>query len=383
MSDDHHALLQPSAAWRWVNCNGSVPLEAGRADLSDHEQARLDGNAAHYIAAHDLRGRYGIAGNDTTPTPGVGTIAPNGVVITDEMIEGAEMYVEDVLTTLPEIQPVIETYIGIETIHSDNGGTPDCYKVKRFDDGSAVLALWDFKFGHGFVDAFENWQLIDYSAGVLEKEKLDPAKTQVVFNVIQPRNYHAIGPIRRWTVKAIDLHTYFDRLREAARGARGNDPRTVVGPWCDDCKGRHVCPALHAAADRAIDRSEGAVPLELPPAALGLELRNLIRAKETLEARITGLEAQGLAYERSGQRVPFFQVEQTIGKETWTVPSDQVFAMGDALGVDLRKAQPITPNQARKAGMDESLVKSIADRPKGALKLKPVNNTEARKVFGK
>lgn len=361
-------------------CPGSAPLELRYVELSDNDQPRKEGDAAHFIASAALHTRTPAS---TLYAPGF--IAPNGIVVDEEMLEAVDIYVHDVLTTLPEIYPQAEKVVRATRVHEDNWGTVDAYKWKPVNRGG-LLAVWDYKHGHGFIDAFENWQTIDYSLAILEdleRQSFDLAAIEVVMTVVQPRNYSPVGPIRRWTVNAAELRRYEHQLSVAAAEAMGPNPRTVPGPQCQHCNGRFGCDALHAAADRAADLAGTAVPLDLPPDALATELKITTRAFDLLEARKTGLEAMGTAMIKAGKKVPGFGLEQTTGKETWTATPEEVFAIGDAMGIDLRRAAPITPNQARKAGLDESLVKSYVHRPPGALKLKPVDETQARKVFGK
>lgn len=56
--------------------------------------------------------------------------------------------------------------------------------------------------------------------------------------------------------------------------------------------------------------------------------------------------------------------------------------MGDLMGVDLRKPVELdTPAQARKKGVDESVIAAYSETPMTAIKLVEVDGTEARQVF--
>jgi hypothetical protein len=70
-----------------------------------------------------------------------------------------------------------------------------------------------------------------------------------------------------------------------------------------------------------------------------------------------------------------------MGREKWTLPVEQVIALGDVLGVPLVKPATITPAQARKL-MDPAIVDGLATTPYGEFKLKPSNDTTAAKAFG-
>ena len=88
----------------------------------------------------------------------------------------------------------------------------------------AYLDLWDYKHGHRFVDAFENWQEIDYAFGIIGRPEfagIPPANIEITFGIVQPRNYHAMGPVRTWKVRADQLAVYAERLK------RGGDQRPL------------------------------------------------------------------------------------------------------------------------------------------------------------
>lgn len=377
-----HATLAPSKAQRWAGqCSGSVALEAQFVN-AEKSQEQLDGDAAHWVAATVLRAhRDGVI---ESARVSVGNTTPNGVVIDDEMLEAVEVFVADVLRVVGhDVKRLnIEDRVTATQIHPDNWGTPDVWYL---DETGTKLFVWDLKYGHRFVDAFENWQLIDYAAGVLENsifEGCEPSFLHIVLSIVQPRNFHQLGPIRRWATTAAKLVPYFAQLSQSAATALSPAAATVVGPECRDCSARHACMALQAAGDNAMDIASGTVVLELGPTAIGVELRMLRRAATLLQSRITGLEAQALAMLRAGQAVPFFKIEQGQGRETWTKDAAEVFALGDALDIDLRKAiTPITPAQARKAGLDADIVKAYAERPKGALQIVAVETKDVKRIF--
>lgn len=379
--DTEHAPLPPSDAARWVACSGSATMQAAHPEIpgSADAQARLEGNAAHHAASETLNGR---------PVT-IGTTAPNGVVITDEMMEAVETYIDDVRDVLAPLRALnavfhIEERVNCNWIHADNWGTPDLWIFLPQGQGGLLL-LWDFKYGHGFVDAFENWQAIDYISGVLSRPEFRNADLKLIktiITIVQPRNYHPVGPIRRWTSTAFELSGYWQTLRDAAFTAMGAEPICRPGPHCGNCTARHACATLHAAADNVADISGGAVSLELPPVALGAELRFLTRAADILDARITGLKAQAEADLRAGKPVPFWQLMAGQSREVWTADAATVQALGEALGVDVMKPPlPVTPNQARKAGLDKDIVASLSERPHAGLKLAAATNDQARKVF--
>lgn len=379
-----HAFLAPSSASRWVRCALSASLEAAYPETED-SPASLEGTAAHWAVQMLLQG---------TPVA-IDMQAPNGIAITQEMLEAAELVRDDILATLgPEWAKylVIERRVQIPRVHpTHNWGTPDYRAWSRMNNGGLCLHVWDFKYGHGIVEAFENWQLIDYTAGLLDEAGIDGLQDQqtvVDMVVIQPRAFHRDGPVRRWRVLASDLRGHINRLANAAGEALGPNPRAVPSPEaCENCLGRHACEGLQRAAYAAADKGGQYGALELSPHALGLELRHLKRAQALIEARVSGIEAQVVASIQKGTLVPFWMMESVPGRLAWTRPAAEVFALGDMLGLKLQKdPEPITPTQAKAvakaAKIDGALFDAYATRPTGAAKLVADDGTKARLTFG-
>ena len=375
-----HAFLAPSSAFRWVRCALSASLEAAYPE-AEESPASLEGTAAHWAVQMRLQG---------TPAA-LDTQAPNGVAVTGEMLEAAELVQEAVTAALgPDWAKllVIEKQVQIPRIHpTQNWGTPDYRAWSWLPDGRLCLHVWDFKFGHGVVEAFENWQLIDYAAGILDE--MQGYSDEVVVNlcVIQPRAYHRDEPVRNWQTTASGLAPYFDRLEGAAFAALAANPTASPTPEsCKNCRGRHACEALQRAAYQAADEGQQYGALDLSPHALGLELRALKRAQALLEARVSGIEAQAVAAIKAGTLVPFWMMESVPGRLAWTKPAPEIFALGEMLGLKLQKdPEPITPTQAKAAAkaakIDGALFDAYAVRPAGAAKLVADDGTKARLTF--
>jgi hypothetical protein len=117
--------------------------------------------------------------------------------------------------------------------------------------------------------------------------------------------------------------------------------------------------------------------------ALAIEYRTLLRAAEAVQYRLTGLEAQAKARLTGGESIPGLALQNGAGRQQWAMPPAQLFAVGDMMGVDLRK-QPdaITPAQAKKAGLTDELVAAYTERLPGEAKLVPTTDTMAARVFG-
>lgn len=370
-------VLRPSGAVRWGPgaCPGSPVMEARYPEDTESEKAR-QGTAAHYYVTEGVQGR----------TVAVGTLAPNGYPIDQEMLDGGQEFIADVQAEVRQAGPNhlfrVETMVTMHgLVHPDNEGTPDAFLV---DHVNKRLIVWDYKYGHRSVDAFRNWQVVDYAAGVLEGCEYtlaDVADWSVSLRIVQPRDYGA-APVKRWDITGAQLFVHIEQLALAAAAAATPGAPTISGPHCRDCDARHACPALRLAGGLAVDFAHESVPHELDNEGVGLWLRTIAAAKKRLEALETGLQEVAIAKMQSGQAVPHWQMGRGDTREKWKVPAADVFLLGTAYGVDLRKPQePITPAQARKAGVDASVIATYAEKPAGAVKLMPADASNAAKAF--
>lgn len=372
--DNGHSILPPSGAAAWRRC--ALWVTMNRLYPQPDTPEIMEGHAAHWVFGEMLAGRSVTEG----------TLAPNGIPVTDEMIEGAELVVDTVRARIPAGTPLyVEQPVAIARIHPQCWGTPDIWAYH-----AGVLEVIDYKFGHRFVDEYENDQGIAYIAGIIDHlaelmQKGSGLLDQVIkvnFTVIQPRCFYKGAPVRTWTVTASDLRGHINPLAGAAEAALGANPTATTNPECQDCPGRHACPALQQAAYHDAEFAVKSSPVELKPAAASLELRMLERALERLQARVEGMREAVATHIRQGHAVPYHRAEQGYGRQQWTMPVDQVLAMGQLMGVDLSKPGVKTPKQALKSGVDEAVIKAYSVTPMGSVKLVPDNPADACRVFG-
>lgn len=364
-SEAQHARLAPSSASRRRACPGSLVMSERYPETESTEASR-EGTAAHEVMADYIT---------------MGGIVP--LDEREEMQRGAELIgnnVFDVMRANPNGQLRVEQKVAIDTIHLDCWGTPDVSYVT-----GSELYIWDYKFGHGFVEVYENWQMIEYAAGLLELYAVNGLADQhlwVYFRIVQPRCYHPEGQIREWKIRASDLRNYFNQARHFEALATQPLAALQVSEECDYCPARHACTALQHASLKACDRSYESNPFDLPAEALGYEMATLARAADLLKARLTGLEAQVEAKLRAGEYVPYWALGRGQGKTQWKVPNEQVVSFGDLMGVDLRKpVDVITPKQAVTKKLDPALVDQFSEFIPGAVQVVREDKSLAARVF--
>lgn len=370
--------LRASFAGTWVKCWGAPKMAALYPEEPTPESR--EGEAAHWVAAQFARGQ----------AVRVGALAPNGETVTDEMLEGADMMIDTLEARAPLGVWHIEEELPAPDIHEQCGGSPD-YWALTHENGRVILHVADYKYGHGFVEVFENWQLLTYASAIISHlvstGVLGPGYEDgldIELTVVQPRNYHRDGPVRSWRVPVLHLRAQFNILLASAREATRPEPRLAVGPHCKYCPARHACETLQRASLEACDTAGAAIPFDLTPAQIGGELRRLKYAQALLEARVDGLEVEALTKIRAGQPVPHFAAVQGKGRERWKAGAGaEVIEIAGLLGIDIAKPrEPITPKQAIKAGIDATVISAYSEIPAGEVKLVAVDTSTTRKLFG-
>lgn len=367
-----HAFLPPSGASSWSKC-AMWPTMNRQFPHREKSEAAEEGTAAHWVAEMLLA---------NTPVT-VGSVTPNGITVTDEMVEGAELLADTIDARTHGWPLKIEQYVPIPFIDSETFGKPDVYAIAPGNFGIEII---DYKFGFKFVDEYFNLQGLLYALGILNSINVGWntwEKLNIAFTIVQPRCYGHGNPVRTHEYVLQEAVPYWRKLQAAAEAAKSPNPTATTGSHCGYCPGRHACSALQIAAYNDAEYSNQRTPLELSPAAAALELKLLMSALARLEARVDGLKELTIANIRAGKQVPYFRAEPGYGRQTWTLPEQQIIAMGQMFGKDLSKPGVVTPKQAEKAGVDPAVIKAYSQIPSTGFKLVAENPTAAARTFGR
>lgn len=372
-----HAILPPSSSEQWVNCPGWVEMSLWYPEDEESEDAMI-GTAVHELGAWILLEDEGTPYNTT---------AGNGVIYTDEMIECAELYagyclglIEKALT--PDY--AVEIHIPISYVHAENSGTPDFVLVDR---ESRTIHIVDYKNGRGVVEPYENWQLLDYLVGVMFKYGMheladDEADYTMHLTIVQPRAFSGDGVIRTWQIMGREVRPYATRLRTAAGEALSGNAKCHAGEHCRYCSALHACPTALQTGMLLFDVAGRATPVELSAQAMGLQYEIIKAAGKLLSALEASYEAQITSKLRTGTNIPGWSLQGKVGNLEWTAPLEEVFAFGDYVGIDLRKApEAITPTQAKNKGLDAIILAEYASRPNKGFKLTKFDDSRISRIF--
>ncbi len=381
------ALLPMSAADIWGSpdgCTGWVAMNQYFPNTSDDDEEAQKGVAAHWVGSTVLKSYL----NDDPIIPAsslVDQTAPNGMVVNDEMIAGANEYVTDVLEVAQKVGGLQSMYVEhplkAPDIHESNRGDCDCF---IFDRETMSLWIWEFKFGYSVVEVYKLLQLVNYAAAIfkfLNINGLDDQAFTVHFRVVQPRAFHREGTIREWTVTGSDLRSLFNQLRNQATIATGSNATCNSGTHCRRCPGRHDCEAAITGGMQLYEAASQPFPIGMSNAAVGLQLSIVRRAKKQMEYLESGLEKQVESKIRGGELVPGHIAEDKYGHKTWTRSYAEIVAMGEMQGKDLRKEVLKTPTQAVAMGLDEEIIKEYSTIPHKGIKIVPHNTNDVKRIF--
>jgi len=370
-----HTRIAPSSLHITTPCPGSVILSEAMPELPRTEE-EAEGDAAHWVA---LWAAY----HQLELTSLAGQTAPNGVEITDEMIDGALLYVE----TVGEAPGAGEVQLAIPRIHSTEcGGTPDWW---TWTVAAKVLRVIDYKFGFRFVEVWENHQLVAYAIGLMDFLGLTEEDCVLELTVVQPRSYHPDGPVRTWRVAPSKLRAFVNTMHQSAVEALSPNPSTHTGAHCLDCKARSACLTYQQATGGIMDYIGKAQPNLQTPNDIGRELALVQDMRQRLKGRETGLEAMAEHFARQGKAIPGFSMQSKAGRLKWLEDTNVAEVEGMVLALTgqsaLKPPALLTPTQTKKLfkKVDAVVIDGYANRPNGAMALVRDNMAKLSRIFQK
>lgn len=341
---------------RLMNCNGSrlmsriVPIEANQA-------ARDEGNAADWAAERLFTGE-GVKDGDR---------APNGHIVTSDMIDHVSEYVKALDCG------TMQCVTSFGTDRWQINGRADHLKFIGTDSGTldGVLTVDDLKYGYRLIEPFENWTLIAHAAGYCVANQVLPST--IILRIHQPRAYHPEGPLREWRLSYDELMTYYQRI-----DASLSNPSDMLqtGDWCYRCFAHPTCPAARMTSMNGVDMSTLAFNDDLPSEMLAYELELLKTAKSRLDGRLDALEELAMHRARKGDIIPGHALE-TRYANTRFIPGISGEALTLVSGVDCVKSGTITPAEFKRRGGSQAMYETLTERPLIGSKLVRVN-TDAR-----
>lgn len=370
-----HAPLPPSGGFQWRYCPGSIVMQA-LAMAAGQTAASIEGDAAHWTAEQLYHG--------VTASSLVGKPAPNGHVITEEIIKHVMIFVETIRAIVeryPDAEVWIEYTTAIDSVHPDCWGTFDC---AIYIPSLKLLYILDLKYGWGIVEAFDNEQLNLYGLGFVEEliTKHRRPVDNIKVGIVQPRAYHSEGSVRIVDLPKQDLIPFRAEMIEAAKLAVTPGAPCKTGTHCKNCDARYMCPALRHAVDHGLDFIDSAQPEELSPEDLGQYLHILRNYSKLFSARLKSLESRAEALIELGQPVLGHSIGPGRGSRDWNRPDDEMKMIGQLIEVPFSKEVMLSPNQVENLGVAKDIVAQYTKTIRGKPKLLTVDpSILAKRIF--
>lgn len=361
MSTHKHVTLNFYNSARWTRCAASaVPAPAVPGDPEPQSDAQREGIAAAWVADIVLRG------DATTAEDAQGETAPNGWIITEDMVHHVQGYIDHVQSHGGT--PRSETALRWNGVY----GRPDAH----VSDTGNVLHIDDLKYGYKIIEPEGNTQLLLAACALVQ-----PHHTEFNLTIYQPRPYHPAGPCRIWTLTRRQLEEWSLWLADRVTAAEEPNPVATPGEQCDYCPRRTCCPAIiettYATHDVISSRSPGR---KLTGAELASELRFLQMAERLLKARLSGTASEAEARARAGEFIPGWALETNRGRRELTASPDVV---ADLTGVDPYKRVLKSPAELEREGVPPPLVKALSTPPYAGVKLTEWKPSDIKRMFDK
>lgn len=397
-----HATLSPSGAHRWMNCAGSVVLEAGKPDTSSEYSD--EGTAAHAVAVMAL--------TECRPCSAyigrrIEVREHKTVEVTRDMADNVQIYVDAIVDKMADfktagavsVELMVEQQLPIGHITGEKGatGTGDVVLIVTWADDTVTIGVDDLKFGRGVeVSVEENEQLQLYGLGAIEM--LAPLGLNIkdaLLAIHQPR-------IKRepseWKVSVDDLQRFAAKAATAAKNSLGalESGGTIVldfnpGPkTCRWCKAKATCPALAAKVEQEVgadfdDLNKPCVPeaaLTQPEQSAADDLARMMSSCDLIEMWMRAVRAEVERRLLAGDKVPGYKIVQgragarawsdteaatKLLRETFRLPVEEAFDMkliSPTSAEKLKKEGKIGPKQWPK-------VEALVTRSAGSLSVAP------------
>ncbi len=305
-----HAHLSPSGSSIWMNCPGQPEFSRGVEKAESSYMLR--GTAAHDLLFHCAEHLADPAATPRNPNEAVAKPIgdKHGVVFDREdriaVQEAVDWY-------RSEVEPGDEVELESKLVYSEElWGTCD---FSRFRPSTGELLVADYKHGAGVaVDATDNPQGLIY-ATMRVKALGNRGASSVRFVIVQPRAFHADGPIREFVIDGVDMLDWEDRIVAAIKATQeARKGRLVLsaGKWCRWCAVGAICPA-----NRAAGGSGGRPPASLEQGYDVLSLVGELDAVKAAEDRIKLVKAFAHAEAERGVKLPGWKLVAKRPSASW------------------------------------------------------------------
>jgi hypothetical protein len=217
-----------------------------------------------------------------------------------------------------------ETRVSLEFIAPKMFGTCDAAIVKLFD----TLTVIDYKYGAGYaVDVKDNSQLIYYALGLAHAYGYLFEKVELM--IIQPRAFHAEGPVRSHTMTIDELCDWSVKFQEGVARCESPYAEYSAGEHCRFCPAKTICPEI---SDMAFKQARiDFAPIAKPEKALALpdsgymdevsRLGKILDAAPKIETWLESVREHAFNTLKNGAKIPGWKLVPKQSRRQWASPT--------------------------------------------------------------
>lgn len=360
---------------RMIQCGGSrsMPRFILSNDVEQSDDIR-DGICVHWLSSEYLKGRI------TDLDEWIDRKSPNGVYITDVMVDHVRWFIDGVTKNATNDKRLVEC--DMQAWNADRSITIGCRPDVLTDDQAQYgrrIRIHDLKYGYRLVEPEQNWTMIAHACAYIADKVIDH-DTMFEFHIWQPRPFSPSGPHRLWIISAahlMDLRNYlFTTLATTSDVLQ-------TGPYCYRCPARSNCPAIRKASMALLDVVERAIPDNLSLDDMSLMMDALTVADHTLKEYKAALDERITDALKNGKVVRNYRLEPYDGKLDWIDGIDETVLRLLVKDKPVSKPAPLmTPTQLKKL-IPEQVLSQLTFRKPGGIRLRRKDMDQAAQaMFG-
>jgi hypothetical protein len=209
-----------------------------------------------------------------------------------------------------------------------------------------------------------------YGVGALHELKKDGANYEnIEFVIVQPRNYHGMGPVRRWRTTVDELAGWMDNeLLPAVDRTRDENAALEAGDHCRFCPAKLICPELQDIAREFLDMAE-----KSPKPLTDEDIAAWLGQKQALQHFLKALDDEAFNRMLQGHNLPGFKLVKKQAKREWADGAEE--ALKDKLGEKAYETKLKTPAQVEKMSGMGDLVRQHSHKPDTGRTLAPESDS--------
>lgn len=360
----------------WANCPAFPVMRKSGNPLQS--STAKEGTAAAWVAMMILTGQV----IDVSEL--VGRRDPDGYAITGDVAANVKIYTDYVtagvgfnLSERLHVEEPIES--GVTFI---NDIKPDAW---WYDEGTDALEIVDDKNGWRIVEPFGNFQLL-LAAATIQASHYVFHRHQIQnfrLTIVQPNPSHSQGPIRTWVLTRDELSNWHDYILNgpAAATQQPDAPAIAAERQCRYCNPVN-CAAARATGLTLLDIvASGEPDMTTSSVDLRAEQVKLRSAVKVAQLRDKSIEQELIENIRQGEVVEGIAIHQGQGNRKFKpeVTPEKLKLLGGIYGVKLTEEKPVSPAEAERVGLPETVLETLTTRGKTAPKIVDIDLTKRAK----